>query len=196
MASQAFFYNAIFFTYALILTDFYNVPADGVGKYLIPFALGNFTGPLLLGHLYDSIGRRTMIAATYAISGVLLALTGAAFAAGMLTAMTQTVCWSVVFFFASAAASSAYLTISEAYPLEVRAMAISIFLAVGTGVGGVIAPALMGWLIDTGSRGTVFIGYFAAGVLIVGAAVVQAIWGVPAERLSLEAVARPLTMLD
>ncbi len=196
MASQAFFYNAIFFTYALILTDFYQVPADSVGKYLIPFALGNFTGPLLLGRLYDSIGRRTMIAATYAISGVLLALTGWAFAAGLLTAATQTLCWSVVFFFASAAASSAYLTISEAFPLEVRAMAISIFLAFGTGVGGVIAPTLLGWLIDTGSRGQVFIGYFGAAVLMVGAAIVQAIWGVPAERRSLETVARPLTMLD
>jgi MFS family permease len=196
MASQAFFYNAIFFTYALILTDFYQVPADSVGKYLIPFALGNFTGPLLLGRLYDSIGRRTMIAVTYAISGVLLALTGAAFAAGMLTAATQTLCWSVVFFFASAAASSAYLTISEAFPLEVRAMAISIFLAFGTGVGGVVAPALLGWLIDTGSRGEVFIGYFAAAVLMVGAAIVQAIWGVSAERRALEEVARPLTALD
>jgi MFS family permease len=196
MASQAFFYNAIFFTYALILTDFYNVPADRVGKYLIPFALGNFTGPLLLGRLYDTIGRRTMIAATYAISGVLLAATGAAFAAGMLTAATQTLCWSVVFFFASAAASSAYLTISEAFPLEVRAMAISIFLAFGTGVGGVVAPALLGWLIDTGSRVQVFIGYLGAAVLMVGAAVVQAIWGLAAERRSLEMVARPLTALD
>ena len=196
MASQAFFYNAIFFTYALILTDFYNVSPDSVGKYLIPFALGNFTGPLLLGRMFDSIGRRAMIAATYAISGVLLALTGAGFAAGMLTAATQTLCWSVVFFFASAAASSAYLTISEAFPLEVRAMAISVFLAVGTGVGGVVAPALLGWLIDTHSRGPVFIGYLTAAVLMVGAAVIQAIWGVAAERRSLESVARPLTALD
>jgi MFS family permease len=196
MASQAFFYNAIFFTYALILTDFYKVPADSVGKYLIPFALGNFTGPLLLGRLYDSVGRRTMIAATYAISGALLALTGAAFAAGILTAATQTLCWSVVFFFASAAASSAYLTISEAFPLEVRAMAISVFLAFGTGVGGVVAPALLGWLIDTGSRAQVFIGYLAAAALMIAASIVQAIWGVAAERRSLEAVARPLTAVD
>ncbi|MDF6781210.1 MFS transporter, partial [Escherichia coli] len=129
MAAQAFFYNAIFFTYALVLTDFYDVPATKVGTYLLPFALGNFLGPLLLGRMFDVVGRRTMIAATYAISGVLLLVSGTLFKAGVLDGATQTLAWTVVFFFASAAASSAYLTVSETFPLEVRALAIALFYA-------------------------------------------------------------------
>src|SRR5688572_12030326 len=125
MVAQAFFYNAIFFTYALVLTDFYGIAASDVGWYLLPFAAGNFLGPLLLGRLFDTVGRRPMIAFTYALSGVLLALTGALFAAGVLSATMQTVCWTVIFFFASAAASSAYLTVSETFPLEIRALAIA-----------------------------------------------------------------------
>ena len=152
MGAQAFFYNAIFFTYALVLTDFYGIPADHVGWYILPFAAGNFLGPLLLGRLFDVIGRRPMIAFTYIASGVLLAVSGYLFAQGMLSAAQQTFAWSVIFFFASAAASSAYLTVSETFPLEIRALAIAFFYAVGTGIGGIAGPWLFGALIDTGSR--------------------------------------------
>ena len=147
MVSQAFFYNAIFFTYALVLTRFYGVADDRVGLYILPFALGNFLGPLVLGPLFDSLGRRVMIAATYALSAAGLAVTGYAFTRGWLDAATQTACWSVIFFFASAAASSAYLTVSEVFPLEMRAVAVSLFYAIGTGAGGFVAPALFGVLI-------------------------------------------------
>ena len=136
MASQAFFYNAIFFTYALVLTRFYEVAADRVGLYLLPFALGNVAGPLLLGPLFDTLGRKPMIAATYALAGLLLAASAALFAAGLLDATTQTLMWSVVFFFASAAASAAYLTVGESFPLELRALAIALFYAFGTLLGG------------------------------------------------------------
>src|SRR5438874_6240643 len=135
MVAQAFFYNAIFFTYALVLTDFYGIPGDHVGWYLLPFAAGNFLGQVVLGRLFDTIGRRPMIAATYAVSGMLLAVAGYLFALGILSATAQTIAWMVIFFFASAAASSAYLTVSETFPLEVRALAIAFFYAVGTGIG-------------------------------------------------------------
>jgi MFS family permease len=193
MASQAFFYNAIFFTYALVLTSFYGVAAESVGYYIFPFAVGNFLGPLLLGRLFDSVGRRRSIAATYAIAGIGLLVSGYAFAHGWLDARTQTLCWSAIFFFASAAASSAYLTVSEIFPLEIRAIAISIFYAVGTGVGGFVGPALYGALIDTQSRDALFIGYAVAGALMGVAAVVAAFLGVDAERKPLETVARPLS---
>jgi MFS family permease len=159
MATQAFFYNAIFFTYALVLMRFYSVPENQVGAYLLPFALGNVLGPLLLGHLFDTIGRKPMIAATYGLAGILLALTGWLFHAGILTAQTQTLAWTIIFFIASAAASSAYLTVSEIFPLEIRAMAIAIFFAIGTLVGGVGAPVLFGWIIGTGSSTALFLGY-------------------------------------
>ena len=164
MAAQAFFYNAIFFTYALVLTDFYGIRADHVGWYLLPFAAGNFLGPVLLGRLFDTVGRRPMIAATYALSGVLLAGSGYLFAIGVLSAAGQTVAWMVIFFFASAAASSAYLTVSETFPLEIRALAIAFFYAIGTGIGGVGGPWLFGLLIDTGSRWSVFGGYLFGAV--------------------------------
>ena len=196
MASQAFFYNAIFFTYALILTDFYNVPTERVGYYLLPFALGNFLGPLLLGRLFDTIGRRQMITFTYAISGVLLAATGYLFIAEILSAEVQTLSWMVIFFFASAAASSAYLTVSETFPLEIRALAIAFFYAVGTGIGGVAGPLIFGALIDSGSRLSVYVGYLFASALMIGAAVVAWKWAVAAERRSLESVARPLASAD
>jgi MFS family permease len=196
MASQAFFYNAIFFTYALILIDFFGVPTDHVGWYLFPFAAGNFLGPALLGRWFDTIGRKPMIAATYAISGVLLAVSGYLFMIGATTAETQTIAWTVIFFFASAAASSAYLTVSETFPLEIRALAIALFYAVGTGIGGVVGPLLFGVLIDTGSRASVFGGYLLGAALMVAAAVVQLRWGVAAERKSLEQIARPLAFLD
>jgi MFS family permease len=193
MGSQAFFYNAIFFTYALVLTSFYGVAPSAVGYYIFPFALGNFLGPLLLGRLFDSAGRRKMIAATYAISGVGLLASGYAFSVEWLDATTMTWCWSALFFFASAAASSAYLTVSEIFPLEMRAVSISIFYAIGTGLGGFIGPALYGTLIGTGSRDSVFFGYAVAGVLMGGAAIVAAWLGVDAERRPLESVATPLS---
>ena len=196
MAAQAFFYNAIFFTYALILTDFYGVPADQVGWYILPFAAGNFLGPLLLGRLFDTLGRRPMIAFTYAISGVLLAAAGYLFAKDMLSASQLTLAWSIIFFFASAAASAAYLTVSETFPLEIRALAIAFFYAIGTGIGGVLGPWLMGVLIETGSRQSVFAGYLLGAALMLGAAIVAALWGVAAERKPLEEVARPLASAD
>jgi MFS family permease len=196
MAAQAFFYNAIFFTYALVLTDFYGIRADHVGWYILPFAAGNFLGPVFLGRLFDTVGRRTMIAATYAISGVLLTGAGYLFAVGVLSATGQTIAWMVIFFFASAAASSAYLTVSETFPLEIRALAIAFFYALGTGIGGVAGPWLFGVLIDTGSRWSVFGGYLFGAVLMLAAALVAARWGVAAERKPLEAVARPLAACD
>jgi MFS family permease len=193
MSTQAFFYNAIFFTYALVLMRFYSVPEQNVGGYLLPFALGTVLGPLLLGHLFDTIGRKQMITVTYGLAGILLALTGWLFHAGMLTAQTQTLAWTIIFFIASAAASSAYLTVSEIFPLEIRAMAIAIFYAVGTLVGGVGAPILFGWIIGTGSTGALFLGYLLAAALMIFGALVEAWIGVPAERRSLEHVATPLS---
>ncbi len=196
MASQAFCYNAIFFTYALILTRFYGVAAESVGLFLLPFALGNFLGPLLLGHLFDAVGRRVMIAATYAIAGVLLAVTGWMFAAGVLSAVSQTAAWTVIFFFASAAASAAYLTVGESFPLEIRAVAISLFYAFGTALGGVAGPALFGALIAEGSRVHILWGYLVGAGAMVVAAVVQGFFGLDAERLPLEEVAAPLSLAD
>jgi MFS family permease len=196
MTAQAFFYNAIFFTYALVLTDFYGVAADHVGWYLLPFAAGNFLGPVLLGRLFDTVGRRIMITLTYGISGALLAVTGYLFAIGLLSAAGQTVAWMVIFFVASAAASSAYLTVSETFPLEVRALAIAFFYAIGTGLGGVSGPFVFGLLIDTGSRWSVFGGYLIGSVLMLAAAVIAAIYAVAAERKPLESVARPLAASD
>jgi MFS family permease len=193
MLTQAFFYNAIFFTYALVLMRFYGVAEESVGRYLLPFALGNVLGPLLLGHLFDTIGRKKMIAATYGLAGILLALTGWLFHAGLLTAQTQTLAWTIIFFIASAAASSAYLTVSEIFPLEVRALAIAIFYAIGTLAGGVGAPVLFGWIIGTGSITALFIGYLVAAALMIFGALVEAWIGVPAERRSLEHVAAPLS---
>ncbi|GAB3657916.1 MFS transporter [Ramlibacter alkalitolerans] len=192
MVSQAFFYNAIFFTYALVLTRFYAVDAARVGLYILPFAAGNVLGPLLLGPLFDRVGRRVMITLTYALSGVGLLATGVAFLSGVLGAGTQTLAWSGVFFLASAAASSAYLTVSEVFPLEMRALSISIFYAVGTGAGGFAAPALFGALIETGSRGNVFIGYAVGAALVIVAAGVAWRYAVDAERKPLEEVAPPL----
>lgn len=193
IASQAFLYNAIFFTYALVLTRFYAVPVQNTGLYLLPFAIGNFLGPLLLGRYFDSIGRRAMISATYAIAATLLLATGALFVNGTLTAAGQTAAWALIFFFASAAASSAYLTISEVFPLELRALAIAVFYAFGTAAGGIVAPWLFGVLIGSGERLNVFYGYLLGAVLMYIAAAVELRYGVRAERVSLEAVAAPLS---
>jgi MFS family permease len=196
MAAQAFCYNAVFFTYALILTRFYNVAAASVGLFMLPVALGNFLGPLLLGRLFDTLGRRVMITGTYALSGILMIITGWLFTQGWLDAVHQTIAWTVIFFFASAAASSAYLTVGESFPLEVRAIAIALFYAFGTGVGGVAGPALFGVLIDTGERLSIFWGYLMGGGLMVAAAAVAFRLSVNAERRALEEVATPLSAIN
>jgi MFS family permease len=193
MVAQAFLYNAIFFTYALVLTRFYQVPSSDTGLYLLPFALSNFLGVMVLGSLFDTIGRRQMIAATYAASAVLLVVTGWLFAQGELTVFTQTALWTVIFFIASPAASAAYLTVSEIFPLETRALAIAFFFSLGTGVGGVAAPWLFGTLIGTGSRWALFYGYLTAAVLMLAAAVIEVVFGIAAERQSLEKIAAPLS---
>ncbi len=187
MLSQAFLYNSIFFSYGLILEKFHRVDAHDVGLYMIPFAIGNFTGPLLLGKFFDHWGRRTMIPITYAVSGILLLLTGWLFVAGMLNATTQTIAWSVVFFVASAAASSAYLTVSELFPIELRGMAIAVFYAFGTLVGAG-APLLFGRIVDTGEPMQLLAGYGLAAGLMLAAAVVARVFGVDAEGRSLEAL--------
>jgi MFS family permease len=196
MIAQAFFYNAIFFTYALVLTEFYSIPSDHIGWYILPFAAGNFLGPLLLGRLFDSIGRRVMITFTYAVSGILLAISGYLFAIDVWSAQTQTIAWMVIFFFASPAASAAYLTVSETFPIEVRALAIAMFYAIGTGIGGVAGPALFGALIDTGSRASVFIGYLFGAGLMIAAAIVAWCYCIAAERQPLESVAQPLAAVE
>ncbi len=193
MVAQAFFYNAIFFTYALVLGTFYQVPAGQIGFYLFPFALGNFMGPLLIGRLFDTVGRKPMIILTYAIAGVMLAVSGYAFQQGWLSATTQVMAWTAIFFIASSAASAAYLTVSEIFPLEIRGLAIAIFYAAGTLVGGVGAPALFGALIGTGSRTALFWGYVGGGALMLVAAGVEAFYGVKAEGKSLESITTPLS---
>jgi MFS family permease len=195
MVGQAFLYNAIFFTYGLVLTTFYHIPASSVGLYLIPFAIGNILGPLTLGRLFDTIGRKQMISFTYIISGVLLTITGLLFVQGVLNATTQTICWSIIFFFASAGASSAYLTVSEIFPLEVRANAIALFYAIGTGAAA-LAPTLFGALIQSGKPVNIFYGYLLGAALMAAAGVVEIIFGVNAERKSLEDVARPLSFVE
>jgi MFS family permease len=192
MASQAFFYNAIFFTYALVLARFYGVPDSSVGYYIFPFAVGNFLGPLVLGRLFDAVGRRVMIALTYSLSGVGLFATGYAFNAALIGPGALALAWSAIFFVASAAASSAYLTVSEVFPLEIRAVAISLFYAAGTALGGFAGPPLFGAMIESGSRSGLFGAYAFAAALMCAAALVAAFLGVDAERRSLEAVAPPL----
>jgi len=188
MIAQAFFYNAIFFSYALILTSFYDVAEGDVGIYLIPFAVGNFLGGLLIGKFFDTVGRKKMIFLTYVGSGILLVITAVLFFYGALNSVTQTLMWSIIFFFASAGASSAYLTISEVFPVEIRAIAISAFYAVGTGVGGLIGPTLFGLLIESEEKGNLVIGYMIGAALMIIAAVVEVVWGIDTEGKSLEEI--------
>ncbi len=195
MSSQAFLYNAIFFTAGLVLGEFFGVPSGSIPYYLIFFALGNLLGPLLLGRLFDQVGRRPMISGCYAIAGALMALSGYLFYQDVITATTQTMLWVALFFFASAAASAAYLTVSEVFPMEIRAMAIALFYAVGTALGGITGPVIFGQLIGTGDRGALLLGYLAAAALMILAALVELIIGVKAERKSLESVAAPLTAI-
>jgi MFS family permease len=193
MVTQAFFYNAVLFTYGLVLLRYYNVPAEKLGLYLLPLALGNLLGPIFLGRLFDTLGRRKMIAGTYILSGLLLAIASWFFLTGQLTLATQAISWTVVFFVASSAASSAYLTVSEVFPLEIRALAIAIFYACGTFAGGMLGPAIYGYIVGTGSRSLLFWGYIAGAAAMVAGGLVEIWLGVDAERKSLESIAAPLS---
>jgi MFS family permease len=190
---QAFLYNAIFFTYALVLTEIYGVASGSVGLYLIPFAVGNFLGPLLLGRFFDTVGRKPMIAGTYILSGILLIITGVLFKNGTLDATTQTIAWCIIFFFASAGASAAYLTVSEIFPMETRAMAIAFFYATGTIVGGFGGPLLFGALISGGDPDQIFIGYLVGAIVMIAGGIIQATMGVEAAQRDLEDIAPPLS---
>jgi MFS family permease len=190
---QAFLYNAVYFTYALVLAKFFKVSDSRVGLYLIPIGIGNFVGALFLGRLFDSIGRRIMISSSYILAGLLLIGTGILFRQGALSAVTLTACWCVVFFFASAGASAAYLTVSELFPMETRAMAIAFFYAVGTALGGIIGPALFGKLVETGKVSAVTDGYFLGATLMIAAGLVEVAIGVEAAGRSLEQIAPPLS---
>jgi MFS family permease len=192
MITQSFLYNAIFFTYTLVLGKFYGVPDNNQALYLIGFCVGNLLGPLLLGHLFDTVGRKKMISGTYILSGALLALSAVLFNAGVLTAFTQTLTWCVIFFFASAGASAGYLTVSEIFPLEVRAKAIAVFFAIAQCFGA-LGPVIYGALIGDGSNPfNLFIGYLIGAVVMIIGGLVTIAFGVAAEGKSLEDIAAPL----
>jgi MFS family permease len=196
MITQSFLYNAIFFTYALVLTQFYGVSATRVPLYGLAFSVGNLMGPLLLAPLFDTVGRKKMISGTYILSGVLLAISGWLFDNGDLTANSQTFVWIVIFFFASAGASSAYLTVSETWPIEIRAEAIAVFFAIAQ-LFGALGPAFYGWLIGDGqSRTGLFIGYLIGGGIMIFGGIIEIIFGINAEGKSLEDVTKPLTATD
>lgn len=190
---QAFLYNAVYFTQGLVLSRFFGVSSGSVGLYLVPLAAGSFVGPLVLARFFDSIGRRPMIITSYLGSGVLLVGTGLLFQAGVLSALTLTIAWCAVFFLASAGASSAYLTVSEIFPLEVRALAIAIFYSVGTGLGGIIGPVLFGSLVESGVVANVAFGYYLGAGMMIAGGLAEAVLGIRAERRSLESVAKPLS---
>lgn len=196
MITQAFLYNAVFFTQGLTLTTFFGVPAGSVGLYIIPFAIGNFTGALVLGHFFDTVGRKKMISGCYIVSGLMLLLTTYLFLHGSLTATTLTLCWSVMFFFASAGASAAYLTVSEIFPLETRAAAIAVVYAVGTLVGGAIAPPVYAHLIGTKQPSAIALGWVLGAVLMIVGGGFEIVLGVDAENRSLEDIASPLTQAE
>jgi MFS family permease len=193
MATQAFIYNAVIFTFSIVLTTFFKVSDSAAPAYLIPFGIANFAGALLLGRLFDTVGRRPMIAGTYLISAIGLFLLGLLFNNGTLGLAGFMVVLCATFFFASAAASAGYLTVSEVFPLETRAMAIALFYAISTGIGGGVGPVLFGSLLGTGDKGSLFLGYGIASALMLVAAVVAWMWGVDAEQESLEKIAEPLS---
>ena len=190
---QAFLYNAILFGYATLLSTFFGVATANAPYYLVAFAVGNLLGPIILGPLFDTLGRKLMISGTYILSGVLLLITGYLFKEHQLNATSLTVCWSVVFFFASAGVSAAYLTVSEIFPMETRALAIAIFYAVGTGLGGIIGPQVFGRLVPTGNANDVFLALALGAVLMIIGGLVEIAFGVKAERKGLEGIATPLT---
>jgi MFS family permease len=194
MITQSFLYNAIFFTYALVLTNFFHVATGDTAYYYLAFAGGNLLGPIVLGPLFDILGRRVMISGTYLLSAVLLTISAIAFDRGLLNATTQTICWVVIFFFASAGASAAYLTVSEIFPLELRAQAIAVFFAVAQGFGA-LGPTVYGAFVASKKPSELMLGYLiGAGVMAVGGLVEVAI-GVKAERTALEDVARPISVV-
>jgi MFS family permease len=193
---QAFLYNAVLFGYATLLSKFFGVSTANAPYYLVAFAAGNLLGPIVLGKLFDTVGRKPMIAGTYILSGVLLLVTGYLFDQHQLTAGTLTLCWSVVFFFASAGVSAAYLTVSEIFPMETRALAIALFYAVGTGIGGIIGPQLFGRLIPTGKTSDVFIALAIGAILMIIGGLAEIVFGVKAERRRLEGIAKPLTAVE
>jgi MFS family permease len=196
MITQSFLYNAIFFTYALVLKNFYGLSSADAALFFFPFAIGNLLGPLLLGPLFDTVGRRKMIGGCYAISGIVLAVSAFMFQADALTAVTHTAFWCVAFFFASAGASAGYLTVSEIFPQEVRGQAISYFFSIAQ-VFGALGPVLYGALIGDGKdRDPMFWGYLLATAVMLLGALVAAVWGVDAEGRSLEEIAPPLTEFD
>ena len=196
MITQSFLYNAIYFTYGLVLVKFYGVPADKVPLYGLAFAVGNLCGPLLLGPLFDIVGRKPMISGTYIISGVLLAISGWLFDQGDLTAHTQTFCWVIIFFFASAGASAAYLTVSETWPIEIRAEAIAVFFAIAQ-IFGAFGPVFYGALIGEGTNPTaLYVGYVIGGGIMVLGGIIELLLGINAEGKSLETVTKPLTSTE
>jgi MFS family permease len=191
---QAFLYNAITFGFGAILTKFFDVPSDHTGYYFAVIAVGNFCGPLLLGKLFDTVGRRVMISSTYLLSGLLLFGTAWLFDRGVLTAGTLTACWCAVLFFASAGASSAYLTVSEIFPMETRALCIAVFYAIGTGIGGVIGPQVFNRLVLSGSYVQVFYAFALGALMMIIGGIAELVLGVKAEQESLENIAKPLTV--
>jgi MFS family permease len=193
---QAFLYNAILFGYGTLLAKFFGVSTADTPYYYLAFAAGNLAGPLCLAHLFDTVGRKPMIAGTYILSGILLLITGFLFDQQQLSAATLTIAWSVVFFFASAGVSAAYLTVSEIFPMETRALAIAIFYAVGTGIGGIIGPQLFGRLIPTGKYSDMFIAMAIGAVLMILGGIAEILFGVHAERQRLEGIAKPLTAVS
>lgn len=192
MVSQAFFFNAIFFSYGLVAKRYFHVPDSRIPLHLLPFAVASFLGPLTLGRLFDSVGRKRMITATYAVAGLLLIGTAIPFATGALGGLGVNILFSVIFFVASSAASAAYLTVSEIFPLEIRAFAIAIFYALGTLVGGAGAPILFGWLVGHGSRVPVAVGYVFGAILMLLAAGAEMKIGIEAAGRSLEEISKPL----
>jgi MFS family permease len=196
MITQSFLYNAIYFTYGLVLVKFYGVSADKVPLYGLAFAVGNLCGPLILGPLFDSVGRKKMISGTYFISGALLAISGLLFQEGHLDATTQTFCWVVIFFFASAGASAAYLTVSETWPIEIRAEAIAVFFAIAQ-LFGAFGPMFYGALIGDGASTTgLFVGYVIGGGIMIAGGIIEIVFGINAEGKSLEDITKPLTATE
>lgn len=196
MITQAFLYNAVFFNQGLQLTTFFHVAKGDVGLYIFPFAIGNFLGALVLGHFFDAVGRKKMISGCYLLSGLLMVLSIVLLLDGRLNALSLTILWSVMFFFASAGASAAYLTVSEIFPLESRAAAIAVVYSVGTLVGGAVAPPIFGALIGTKQPAMLALAWGIGAVLMIAGGLVEIVLGVDAERKSLEDIAAPLTALD
>jgi MFS family permease len=192
MVGQSFFFNSVFFTYGLVVKQYYHVSDKKMPLHLLPFAIGSFFGPIVLGRLFDKIGRKPMIAATYGISGLMLLGTIYPFVHGDLSSIELDACFSVIFLVASSAASAAYLTVSEIFPLEIRAFAIAIFYALGTLAGGVAAPIFFGELIATGSRAMIGWGYALGATLMLAGALCEMLIGVEAAGQSLESVSKPL----